>query len=431
MKNSIKSTLCLALCLISLQARCELRDTSHVASLDYTGELGYFQKANRDLGDPVFMLYDDKLGLDFGIGGTVKVNAFFDCLGNLYGRKFSPTNISVPTDHSNTLGATVKDSELHVKARYHFGKHKVIAFLKVNGNDSNMIKIDQAYVSFDGFSIGLIPSFFSDLEVGYLTAGYNVTSPVSFTHPLVGYKRQFGNHWVFGASLEKPEVSIPQWLDSRGLSPDSQCFPDVTLHTKCRWEGGHVQLGILARNLKYWTYTPPVQYSAQGDSFYRFGYGISLTGHQQVSEKFSLSGEFVYGKGISRYMDVFNGVVSDLGVVNEKVGDNYRMDVLPVFNGLVSAQCEWSEKLTSTVIISYARSFEVGGVALPGYEWQSFDRNFNHSVYGLANLFWNISPSALAGIEALYGYSRLRNAGMLPSDYGTVLRMMFTLSFMF
>lgn len=423
---------------LSFHAVAEIRDTTLSASLEYKEELGYFQKANRDLGDPIFMLYDAKAGLDFGIGGSVRARSAYDFFGSLEsGTTFNPAMISVPTDYSNTFWTAVSGSEIHVKARYHMKDHKVIAFLKFGGGSTNSVSVSEAYVSIDGFSCGLIPSFFMDLEVGYLMTGAAVSSPVKYVHPLFGYKRKFGEHWLLGVSAESPTLSLPGWLAGQyGLAPDNQAVPDLTFHAKYRWKSGHIQLGTLLRNIKYWSYNPnaPVsyQYSALGITGYELGYGLSLTGNQRLNRMVKLSAEFVYGKGISRYLELFNNQISDLGMCNDAAEDGlFRMKALPVLHGVLAAQIDWSEKFTSTVLFSYAKSFEVDGVSVPNFNRNDFTRIFESGMTANANLFWHISPNAYAGIEAMFGHSHLRNTYLLPDDHGTLARTMISFAFMF
>lgn len=423
----------IALALPFSKSEAGVRDTTRTSTLEYKEELGYFQKANRDLSDPIFMLYDPEAGLDFGIGGSMRMMASFDGIGSLRSVKFNPALIDVPTDNSSTFNSSIAGSEIHVKARYHFDKHKVIAFLRFSSSYTNTAVVSSAYLSLDGLSFGLIPSFFMDLEVGYLAAGSSVLSPVNCARTLLGYKQQIGKHWIVGTSLENPDLALPSWLASTyGLAADNQGVPDITLHAKYRWDTGHIQVGTVLRNIKYWSYIPPVQYSAQGLTIYELGYGLSLTGNQRLGNKLTLSGEFVYGKGISRYLELFNNNVSDLGVCTA-IGDDgmYRMKALPVFHGVVAAQMDWNKKFTSTVLLSYAKSYDIDGVMAPSFERTDFSCGFERSLSANANLFWHISSNAYAGIEAIVGQSHLRNTILPDADQGTLARLMMACTFMF
>lgn len=416
------------------RADAELRDTTLLSTFKYTEELGYFQKANRDLNDPVFMLYDQDAGLSFGIGGSVRVRASFDCFGSMMtgNTKFNPGFFDIPTVASDRFDSSISGSELHVKARYQFGEHKVIAFLQFGSSTTNSVSVGQAYLSLDGFSLGLIPSFFMDLEVGYLSAGSTVTSPVNCGHTLFGYKHKFGDHWVVGAALENPDLSIPAWVAGKyGLQADNQNAPDLTMQGKYRWDSGHVQLGAVLRNIRYWSYELPLLYAAQGITGYELGYGISLSGSQKVNRMLTLSGEFVYGKGISRYMDIFNKNICDLGITTKGDDGCYRMTAIPVFHGLAGAQFYWSKKLSSTFLFSYAKCYDVAGASIPSFSRTDFNCVFDHAFMVDANFFWHISSNAYAGVETMFGHTDLREAAILPDNHGTLMRSMIAFNFMF
>lgn len=397
MKKSFILVPAILLLSLSFQAKAEFRDTVKTNIRDFTDELGYYQIANRDLNDPRFMFRDDKNNIELGIGGTIEVAGLYTFVGTLPDKSFNPVEIWVPTDHANSFDYKVHGSEFHIKAKTNIKGHKIIAYFKVGGNSNYSVSIKQAYISFDGFSIGKIPSFFIDREYGVMQR--LVPSPQDRTQPLVGYTYKWKN-WEAAGAVELADIN----LDSYGVEnilTDNQPMPDFTLHLKRKFEKGHVQLGFLARDLTYWTRSDLVL-GGSGISGHEFGFGLSLSGNYKPAERLKLSGAIVGGKGCAGYIEFFNSSKLDLGKSSIPLDNCYqRMTAVPLFMTAAAAQYNWAPNLTS------ALCFEYGYIAQPDTV-QNIDQTRSSWLIE-ANFYWNVNDYAYMGFEYYFGHSRSYN----------------------
>lgn len=382
---------------VSLTAKAELKDTINTNIREYKDELGFFQRANRDPGDPRFMFYDSEGKVDFGIGGTANISAGLGFDGAVGTMKFRPSLITVPSDYTTSFGTKISSSEVHFKARSRIKGHKITAYIKLSGNDNNIVELSQAYISFDGLSIGKIPSFFMDLEVGPMTTGIGITNQVDNTHPLFGYTLRLGEKWTIAAAAEMPSLNLDHYGEKPGsVGTNYQPAPDIALHGKFRWKNGHLQAGAVLRNLAYWSISPNPKFNTDGVNQYLVGYGFSFSGNYRPIERLKLSWEAVYGKGIAEYLPDFSKVNMSVGLNDRKEDGLAKMSTIPVFGAFAAVQYNWSQSFSSSLLAGYSRCYQQDGV-------QYYD-NFKSSFHTTVNFFWNISDFAYAGIEYLFGH---------------------------
>ena len=413
----------LALTILSpVTLKAELRDTLNTGIREYLDELGYFQKANRDLGDPRFMFSDSKGLINFGIGGTAKVSAYMGFGGTINDDHFLPSLITIPTDASTpTYGTYVGNTELHFKARSSWKGHKMISYVKLKSNGSKSINLNQAYISFDGFSLGLIPSFFMDLEVGVMGSDLALCNQLDIGHTLFGYTFRFGKGWEAAAALEAAEFDIP---DDRelGLGDNYQPVPDIVAHCKYRWDKGHVQLGAIFRTLTYWAFDKPDALQNEGLNVSIPGYGFSLSGNIRPNSRLKLSYEFVGGKGIEHYLGNLSGMNLDVTLLSDKKDGYSVLAAVPVVSGLVAAQYNWTEKMSSSIILGGSKIFQQNGAV--NYN------NYDGSLQVSANFFWYLNDWLYSGIEFNYGRKWIY-ADESGYDHGRAFRLSYTMAYCF
>jgi len=367
---------------------------------EYKDELGYFQKANRDIGDPRFMFADEAGKYEFGIGGKLTISEFVGFNGSMNDAnlKFFSTNIAIPTDYT-TRFATKAACSVNFKARAKVGKYKVLAFLQLNGHSAKDVSINQAYVSLGGFSFGMIPSFFMDLEVGPMVSSLGPDCPVDVNHTLLGYTHRFKNGLQLALAMENADLDLSNYEGNYMLRSNFQPMPDIVGHIKYRWSKGHVQFGMLYRNLTYWAVDKDTKYSYQGWNGHAPGFGVSLSTNIKPTERLKLSGQFVYGTGIAYYLPNLKGLGVDLGVSDKMHGKYNMMKPVPVFDGLVALQYNWSKNWSSSFLAGYSKVFEAEGV-------QTIS-TFDKSHYFIGNLFYYIGDFAYTGVEYIYGNKSL------------------------
>jgi len=401
----------------------------------YTDELGFFQKAERELNDPRFMFHDDAIDMDLGIGGTVGVKGTYTFAGSMYADAFKPAMINIPP-YSNSFMVSPQSCELHAKARAKLFGHKIIAFVKFKGSSTNgfSVSMDQAYISFDGFSAGLVPSFFNDLESGVRTDAVN--NPQSdVTNPLVGYTYR-KNNWEAAISAEKAYISMDESFSKLGIYSNYQPMPDFVIHGKRRWNKGHVQLGAVFRNLTYLK-TPledPTHDYPKGDG-HTFGWGLSLSGNYVPFKALKFSCSLVGGQGISKYIDIFEPTGMDIAVVDVKsIEDSsakeYTMKGVPMISASLMAQYWWMENLSSSFVLQYGHCFQNSFIT----NIDDLDKNL---ALALANIYWYMSDFAYVGLQYSFGYRDVNaifpemEGAEAPSNKGAAHRLSAVLKFMF
>lgn len=360
---------------------------------EYNPEIGYFQKAYTDLGDPEFMYGNEKFTM--GLGGTVRASAFFDLHGSPDGSaaKFSASKLSVPTDNANKFGMSASSSELHLKARSHIGKHTIIAFIKALGNDNDDVKLNQAYVSIDGLTIGKVYSFFMDLEAGAKTVDLlGPNTQIANIQPLIGYTLPLGKHWTFGVSAEKPEVKAeerPEW----GVELDNQSMPDFVLKAKYKWNTGSIQVSGLVRNMSFWKHERGTVLANEGETRHTLGWGAALSGTFRPTKSIQISFQDYYGKGISRYINDISSLQLDMGVTsfNASTGLCEEMEPIPIHGGYIACSCKWTKSLSSNFLWGYLNVKHPDGM--------NISDNLKLSTYGAANLFYTVNKYCSIGLE--------------------------------
>ena len=367
---------------------------------DYNPELGYFQKAHTDLDDPRFMFTDNTGNFVFGVGATFHMTGYFDFAGSIDDYTFKPSLISIPTDDSKHLGFTMSNTEFHIKAKSYLGKHKFIAYMQINNKakewGTNDIRLTQAYISWNNFSVGRTYSFFMDLEAGAMTVDMQgANGELSRTHCLIGYTLPFRDKWTFAVAAEEPSFNDVS-TDEYGVGVDFQKTPDVAMHLKYKGEIGHVQLGGLLRLMAY--------YSTKGDgpqpdskTFYEPGFGVSLSGKICATPWLNFSAQLTGGTGISPYINDLDDLNVFFGLINDLNPEGYRqLRTVPVEAGYVTATVNWTEKLCSAFLYGFTYVNKPKDMSLLS--------DLKTSQYFATNLFWHISPYLFVGAEYLHGY---------------------------
>lgn len=387
----------------ALPALAEVRDTMHVNIREYNNELGFYQKANRDLGDPRFMFYDDKTHIEFGVGGTVRVTPYVSFAGETsQNATFLTGTIEIPTNMASAFGTVLSGTEVHFKARSYIGEHKIIAYLQMGARMDGSVGLKQAYISFNGLSAGIIPSFFMDLEVGAMTIGLCPEVQVEKYHPLIGYTHLFGKNWSAGLAVEHPglDLSAFSFVNSGknyGVDREYQPAPDISVHAKYRWDSGHLQVSGLFRNMVYRSFKNQDDPVEKWVNRYRCGYGVSLSGNYKPVKDLKLSFQAVYGAGISNYISHLAESDLELYLAGSDAEGYSDMAPIPLAAGMLSAQYNFG-KCSVSLVGEYNSLLKkrFGGQATSADDYKD-------SFAILGNFFWNITNYAYIGIEYNFG----------------------------
>ena len=391
---------CLAFSFVQGQSLTEKKESAS----DYNPELGYFQKAETDLGDPRFMFTDNTGKFVFGVGATFHMTGYYDFAGAIDDYTFKPSLISVPTDDSKHLGFTMSNTEFHIKAKSFLGRHRLIAFLQVNNKaqewGNNEMRLTQAYISWNNFSVGRTYSFFMDLEAGAMTVDMQgANGEVGRTHCLVGYTLPFRDKWTFAVAAEEPSFNIVS-TEPHGVGVDFQPAPDVAMHIKYKGDIGHVQLGGLLRLMAYYSTKGEIFHPEDSKTFYTPGYGLSLSGKINATPWLSLSAQITGGTGISAYINDLDDMNINFGLLKDTDAEGYRqLKGVPVEAGYASATIRWNDALRSTLLYGFTAVNKQKDMVLFS--------DLKTSQYYATNLFWYVSQYLFVGVEYLHGFKTI------------------------
>ena len=345
------------------------------------------------------MITDNTGKFVFGLGATFHMTGYFDFAGSIRDYTFKPSLISIPTYEPQHLGFTMSNTEFHIKAKSYLGKHRLIAYLQINNKakewGTNDIRLQQAYISWNNFSVGRTYSFFMDLEAGPMTVDLQgPNTQISRTHNLIGYTLPLGQHWTIAAALEAPHT-IGKSYQKYNVSSDYNQFPDFAAHLKYRGDKGHIQGGLILRQVSYWASNTGFSVASDGVTKYVSGYGFSLSGNFTPSSKLTFSAQGIWGKGISYYIQDLAGLGLSLGMEDALDGQGYpTLQPLAVSGGYASVSYKWTDSIRSSAVYGICR-LDDGGL----YAADPFKR----SDYLAANIFYYFSANCFFGMEYLYG----------------------------
>jgi len=265
-------------------------------------------------------------------------------------------------------------------------------FAGVNG-----YRIRHAYGQYRSFTLGQTWSLFSHITTLISTVGFGgPTGSVSLRTPQIRYTSKNlikGYTSSFGLEYFKPDFDQ---LDSLGIK-SFQIMPDVTARIEKRTEWGVIQISGLLTLLSGGLET--------GVLGVRPGWGVALSMKIDSGEKDKWYFQMAGGKGISRYLNDFNGQGVDVILLP---GEN---DVYLPFSigGHIGYEHYWIPSIYSNFIFS-ALNLE-GRTGVP-------DNLYNWGGSFQTNSFWNLTDGARIGVEYLHGL-RVDKGG----DRGTTNRL--------
>ncbi len=224
----------------------------NVISNFYYDQFRHFQ----DPDAPYFLFMSKEAGLSMGIGGSVRMRAYYDWNGAVPSAAFSPFTIPIPANplQMRRFASTPAGTGLFFRVigyERHIGNYQLYIETDFTGYQSRGLKLKKAYAMISDFTVGYAPSTFSDpaaQPVVIDAAGNN--NKYSHTSVLVRYMPCFKKRWHIGVSLETPSTAIDQ--SSADAKPLSEWLPDLAALVQYQWAPGqHVRLSGVCRSLSY------------------------------------------------------------------------------------------------------------------------------------------------------------------------------------
>lgn len=336
--------------------------------------------------------------VSFKMGGQIKVDAMYtaDQTSGLSEDLFPTRTINTGTQ--NTSGRTrvhARETRLNVDVRSptEFGDLRAFAEFdlfgqsvskpqsQVNGYD---VRLRHAWVQVGDWMVGQNWSTFNDVAAFAETLDFAQVNGESFIRqPQIRWTNKFDGGWSLAVSAENPEGDLSDTVPATAAQSDG--VPDMIAALKWEQDWGHLQTGLLYRNLA-------IDSGAIDDNV--TGYGVNLSGKIRTNiftEKDSLKFQVNYGEGIGRYV---NDLQVTRGESFDAVLNGGELEALKAYAGYVSYQAVFNPKWRSNLTGGYVY------IDQPGFQPAG---SMESTTYLSYNLIWSPVPKLDLGLEFLYG----------------------------
>lgn len=351
----------------------------------YYDQFRHFQ----DPDAPYFLFMSKEAGLSMGIGGSVRMRAFYDWGGAVPGSSFAPYTIPMTANplHPRRFATTPAGTGLFFRViGYHraIGSYQLYIETDFTGYESRGLKLKKAYATIRDFTVGYAASTFSDpaaQPVVIDAAGNN--NKFSHTSVLVRYMPCLKQRWHLGVSLETPSTAIDQ--TSTEAQPLSDWLPDLAALVQYQWAPGqHVRLSGIARTLSYRQMTEGVNHNL-------VGWGVHLSAVGRPTRSLTAYSNFATGRGIA-------GLGSDLRYGRYDLladPENPARLYTPLSLGW-TAGLQYNFRPNFFMSIAASQTYLHARKGAPATEYRC-------GTFACLNAYWNILPRLSVAAEVDYG----------------------------
>lgn len=358
----------------------------HVDSLRRLIDMFYFDQFRNfsDPAAPYFLFMSKDAQLAMGVGGCVRMRAWYDWGGAIPANGFAPYLIPMEPDPTNMkrFGATPSGSSLFFRVigrNKKLGDYQLYIEANFNGYGGKDFHLKKAYASINDWTIGYAPTTFSDPAA--LPPTVDASGPnnkLSSTSVLLRYLHPFKKHWSVAVSVETPASAMTL---SDSTKKVSDWLPDVAAFVQYAWgRSEHVRLAGILRTLAY-------RDLVKQKNFNKIGWGLLLSAVGHPIPELTIYGNVCSGQG-------FESLCGDLQI------GNYDLVPDPNLTGVMYApwalgwnlgfQYNILPNLFTSLTFSESRYFPRKGTSGSEYKWGNFFA---------ANIFWNITPRIQCGLE--------------------------------
>lgn len=340
---------------------------------------------------PYFMFMSKDSSLAMGMGGLIKMRAWYDWNGVLPSSDFNVYDIAIPKNPAEMrkLGWTPSGTAIFFTI---LGHNKLLGdfmgYIQGNFNGYNNVgfRLKKAYFTFRDWTVGYATSTFCDPAAQPpVLDGQGPNAEMSKTNVLLRWLHTSKYGLVYGASVEfasgKPDLSNDSLTQK---SPDY--LPNLAALLQYQWNGGksHVRLSGLLRGIPY------RDLIAQQNRTI-VGWGVQLSAVAKIIRPLTMYGIVSYGAGHASYSGDLSIGNYDLVPRPGKPGELYAPPMLGLTWG---ATYYFLPNIYATVALGELRY-------LPLY--RPDDSEYKYGLYGAVNCQWNITPRITCGLEYLAG----------------------------
>ncbi len=340
---------------------------------------------------PNFVVTDRKARAMFTIGGYVKFRTAYDFTTVMPNLDFVPADIQMFKNYTNEQRALMdaSTSRLFFEAvmRTRGGK-PLTAYVETDfRGEGNTLRLRQAYIKFCGFKFGQATSTFTDLGASFNTIDFEGPNAYSYSRNLIAqYTNEWENGVSVGAAVEYPIVNATY---NNYTSEVYQRVPDIPIYLQYAWGEGsqksHLRLSAILRNMFYSDLTAD-------SNIDKVGWGVQFSGSVAMGRVARLYGQFLYGEGMSPYIQDLQGLPYDMVADGGNMGKMLTLPAMAFFAGV-----EFMLTPQMPLTVGYSQ------VNLYNRDHYLASENYHIGQYIVANCFYNLNRAWSVGVEYLYG----------------------------
>lgn len=391
----------------SIQQRHDIDSMQRVVNKFFYNQFQHFL----DPAAPYFMFMSKEAGLSLGIGGAVRMRAYYDWAGSPNNAGFSPMLLPMTSDPTSrhSLSATPSGTCFFVRLIGQndvLGEYQLYVDADFTGYQGQDLKLKKAYATVRDFTVGYATSTFADpaAEPAMVDAA-GPNNKVGPTSVLVRYMPTIKDRWVLAVSAEIPSTAAD--VDNVNTAKVRDYLPDVAAFAQYQWsESQHVRLAGIVRTLPYRNLLTKTNHTV-------VGWGLQLSSVWHATTQLTTYLTANYGHGYGSMGGDLNLGNYDLISVTPDAGKMYAPASWGWCAGL---QYNFKPNLFMTLLGSQTRFAPTHAVNPDTYKT---------GLLGAANIFWFITPRLSTGLEFCLGH-RLDFSGAKHTSYRMGAMCMFT-----
>lgn len=333
---------------------------------------------------PYFLFLSKDAKLAMGIGGAVRMRAYYDWGGAVPAAGFAPYLIPIHPDPTRMKHFDTTPSGTCLYFRV-LGRNKALGdyqlYIEANftGYQSRDFKLKKAYAIINDFTVGYAASTFSDpAALPPVIDAQGPTNKITPTSVLVRYMPVIRDKWVFAVSAETPATAIG--ADGTTTAKVDNWLPDFAAFAQYQWAPGqHVRLGGIVRSLSYRDIPAATNLNC-------VGWGVMLSSVAHVTDRITTYVTGNYGHG---YASLGGDLLGNYDLVADPQRPGYLY--APASAGYcLGLQYNFRPNLFVSGSMSQMRY-------LPDHRISPDE--YKYGWVATANVFWNMTPRMQVGAE--------------------------------
>ncbi len=346
----------------------------------YYDQFRHFQ----DPAAPYFLFMSKDAKLAMGIGGCVRMRAWYDWGGAIPANGFSPYLIPMTPDPTNSrkFATTPSGSSLFFRVigrDKRLGNYQLYIEANFNGYQARDFHLKKAYGTINDWTIGYANSTFSDpaaVPPSVDAAGPN--NKVTPTNVLIRWMHNFTPHVTGALSVETPSTAISENADVKKVS---EWLPDFAAFAQYGWgESEHIRLAGIVRTLSYRDLLTAKNHN-------KVGWGLQLSSVWHPQPRWTTYMSVNGGEGYESLGGDLQAGHYDLVETPGKMGEMYAPGAV---GWNVGAQYNFTPAMFVSANYSQSRYLPRKGTAGSEYKYGQMIT---------VNWFWNLTARIQVGAE--------------------------------